>query len=308
MRFASTISALALVIAGGGSVDAAPKPTGFVPAIGYNYVSGNSIDLRLANEAGTAAILVHRGSSTILFDLSHRSQQQIAYAERETLWFRSWRRDPVSGVVSLLTASELYRTTSGAAIQAVDFSEDGQRLLFTTVGFGDAAIRIIDLTQDGAPVVQTIKLDFVVAARWNHDRSAIYFNGKPLGSPEGIPTQIYRVALDGSPPTPFLAGPSGVVYLDADRIAGSGGAPTSLLTTVGGVLGLYPDSGGGPILTFGQGYDGHFDCANARILYKSTGGRREPHVIVNVATGGSTVWSTDGNIRRTDWMPGCPPA
>jgi hypothetical protein len=100
------VAALSLLL-GSAVADAAPPapaPTTFTPEVIYRYNGRSSVDLRLSNAAGTAAVLLHRSASISGYDLAPASQRTATFIEdgstSDRLIVRSWTIDG-SGAITV---------------------------------------------------------------------------------------------------------------------------------------------------------------------------------------------------------------
>jgi hypothetical protein len=278
-----------------------PTTAPFVPDIGYTYSSGNYTDVRLANRAGTQAILVHRTNFAAIggFDLSRDDSRRIAYVDHSQIYVRTW--SDAGGSVSISPATAVYLGPGLA--HGVDFSPDGSQLAFGVGGQTDVGLYIASLP-GGTP--QRV-LDGYEAfdPRWDPSGNFIYFWGAPV-SGTGPTIYKYDVAADTVAPLIPLA-PGQLINFDVTRPSGD---PSSARLIVD-----HRDSNDQPMVlrlwtTDGQlvgsvteGTKAHFNCSNSAVIHHDWAIRRVPVAITNVDGTGQTIWSSDSNIHRTDWMP-----
>lgn len=299
-----------LVVAAGtaalatGLAFAAKKPPAnapFVPEIGYTYASGNYEDVRLANRDGSQAILVHRTAFGALggFDLSRDDVRRIAYVDLDAggVFVRAW--SDTGGNVSVSAPTTIY---SGSDFpHGVDFSPDGSRLAYGVSGTNPGLY--IYSFADGS--TQSFLQDRdVFDPRWDPVGGHIYFWS---GSPDGS-LAIYKYDLASSSVTPLIPVPAGQFSnYDLTRPTGNS-ADTRLIVDQRDandepmMLGLWTSDG-----QFDRdvtdGTKAHFNCSNSEIIHHDWAIRRVPVAVTNVATGVTSRWSGDSNIRRTDWLP-----
>lgn len=291
-----------------GAAPPAPAPTSFIPAIAYTYSSSNATDLRLANEAGTAALLVFRQANAMQFDLSPQTAHRIAYVastgiggSNATVQYKVW--DASSGNVTLGAANTVFATSR--SVRGLDFSPEGNRLAFGSDESSDTKLIVYDFAGSGTGLTTLLAGYRIYNIRWRSDGLVIYFTGYPANTSE--PMKVYEIAADGaSGPTAFFDVAVGTnPVFDTTRTSAPGSEKL--------LIDYRPGNTGAPYLRaynrdssysqLGAGTAGHYNCNNDRIIYTEFATRKPRTLIGNADLTSSTVWSTDSNISKTDWMP-----
>ena len=91
------------------------------------------------------------------------------------------------------------------------WSPDGQRIAATTRGSGHEVVRILNSGGSGArDSIATLRGLFLEAQAWAPDGSLLVavLGALEQGAPSGTSWDLWRVQLDGSPATPYLATPA----------------------------------------------------------------------------------------------------
>lgn len=290
------------------SIAAAPPPpasASFVPAIAYTYANSTSRDLRLSDEAGSAALLVFRQVDAIQFDLSPRAVHRVAYIAstnhaNASVQYKSW--DDSSGQVTLSPATTVF--TTDRYVYGVDFSPDGNRLAFGSYEYADSKLDIYDIGNPAAGPTTILSGYRIWGVRWRSDGMAIYFTGYPAGTSD--PIKVYQVAPDGSGLTAlFNVAPGTNPTFDTSRPSLSGFQKILIDYRASNLEPVYlrAYNSDGTFNQLGTGSFGHYNCANDHIIYQQYATRKPPTLIGTADLSSSTVWSSDSNIGKTDWIP-----
>ena len=242
------------------------------------------------------------------FDLSPQAAHRIAYVasntvggNNATVQYKVW--DTSSGSVTLGPANTIF--TTSRSIGGLDFSPDGGRLAFGSSEYYESKLDVYDFSNPAAGAVTILSGWRVLHVRWRADGQAIYFTGYRAGTND--PIKVYEVAADGSGvPTPLFDVATGTnPVFDASRpsVIGFDKVLIDYRPISSGPVYLRAYNRDGSYLQLGEGSDGHYNCSNDRIIYTEYAVRKPRTLIGNADLTFSSVWSTDSNIRRTDWMP-----
>lgn len=305
----SLVEAAALIFFAFALVSAKPpaQPANFDPEIGYTYASGNYMDLRLANRAGSAAILVHRSAFGAIsgFDLAPEQSeagavQRIAFIDRENLFVKTWTKNPVavSGTPELLYDGI-------GTVETVDFSPDGSQLVFNTLGNDVFKIIVHDFAPDAGQESQRIVPTnlLVSKVRWDDTGNSIFVIGRPTESPTDAPA-LYRVDLSGNA-TKLRDLPSSNTLLDFDVSKAPPSDGSRIAMGASGEVSLLAFSGALQRIA-AKGSLAHFNCNNTAIIHRGADRKRSTTITSLLPNVSPQTWSSDSNIHHTDWLQRLP--
>lgn len=306
---ARTRTALLSVLLLTGSVSAQagkpapPPPTSFVPEVIYRYNGNTSVDLRLSNAAGTAAILLHRAPSLNSYDLAPPSQRTASFIEADStgsrLMVRSWTVDG-SGAITVDPARTLL---TAPGLSYTDFSPSGDLIAFSQQETGNfSSLKTIDVASGVVTTVATgVFGPFTL--RWSSDGTSLYYNTKETINGVGS-YAAYRQPLTGGTPT-FLFRAANIEPWDISRDGTDGLVfPYSQpgFTQIG--MGFW----NGSVITALPSITGtqpHYSCGNDRLIYRAYSKTGQAGYVTTrtFATGADTVFSRDQNIPHADFFP-----
>ncbi len=280
-----------------------PQPsTPLTAEIGYTYISGKSVDLRLANEDATGAVTLHKvsGGTIPQFDLGPRAQQQIAFIERinnkGTLKLLTY--EPTgTGSVTTTDITTIYN--GPGSVGSLSFSNDGSKIAFFAVSDGTAGIiRVYEVASGSTTTLGTV--GFANNIAWYHDDGdgLVYIN---MDEVTGI-HRIYEMDLAGTS-TLLLEEPN-IEHVDTARTSKdllvSYSRPGLNEIRVGRWSnGSYANE------RVVAGLLAHFNCNDTKFVYRGYDRRKRPTYKYHYTTNSSSTFSTDNNIHHTDWMPTC---
>lgn len=288
---------------------APPQPAApFLPAIAYTYASGNSTDLRLANESGTAGVLVFRQAITMQFDLSPQAAHRIAYVasngvggSNATVQYKVW--DASSGSFILGAAHTVF--TASRFVRGLDFSPDGNRLAFGSDESSDTKLEVYDFANPDSAPVAILSGYRIYNIRWRSDGAVIYFTGYPAGTSD--PMKVYEIAADGSsaPIALFDVATGTNPMFDVSHASAPGLEKLLIDYRASNTAPVYlrAYNRDNSFAQLGAGMGGHYNCAADHIIYTESGPKKPRTLIGNADLSAPTIWSSDANIGKTDWMP-----
>ena len=305
-----------------------PTPTPpFVPAFAYYVTSGKEYELRLSNEAGTAAVLVQRSSLPLgTFRFGPANQKTLYYFDQvgnpDQLKKVSWSYNS-AGVFVLGTPT--YVMTEWAS--DFDISPDGSKLAYQSLvgeitGDSTFELRVRDLTSGAETLVTTTKFSWDVD--WSHDGNWIYLRQRDQDFPDGQhqPYKISRIAAQPNAALEKLATGEVILGSGAQKHSSQGSSqPPGFMLSIrrqewgldlqsyrlGFWDGQSTTADGKPQLDFNfpRGTWPSFACDNRKFVYKSYDLRNRPTTnIYNLDTQQILQFSRDANLQTIEWI-GC---
>jgi hypothetical protein len=200
----------------------------------------------------------------------------------------------------------------------IDFSPDGNSIAFVVNDGvpGRYSLLVTDLVTGEVRTLVTGVSGAPWEITWSDDGQSVLYTlmiGE-LVSPTGKSmVEYHRMPAAGGTSERVALDVGGIESMDRMRpnAAGSSGFILGLnkpeyagyrVATWDGVT-VRPD--GSPVINpLAQGFHAHYSCDNSRFIYTATGVRTEgPIALFNIATMSSAVFSTDTNIKWTDWLP-----
>jgi hypothetical protein len=306
-----SLVALGLLGIASAAVAASKPPTAasFEPEFAYSYASASYVDLRLANRAGTAAVLVNRSTSGGTFDVSPPVADQpnrIVYGADRNLWYRIWTKEagqPISIGAPILIMS-------GGFSESPDVSPDGRRVVFLTNVYEPlGGIALYDFTApSGAENPRSVLNGYAVySVRWSPSGDALYFLGTLGGTGS---SKIWRLDMTtpGSSPAEYFSTPGQPFNLDVSRPQTDSSKDLLVFDEYGGGMNFVHLAGAYVTREENWGTSAHFNCSNTQIVHRLYGSGRGDRLvkITTLANGVSEIWSKDGNIRNLDWVTRSP--
>lgn len=292
-----TLATILAAIAVSASAQKGKPSAPLTPEIGYTYASGNSMDLRLANEDGTGAVTLRRGAfgSIHEFDLGPRAQRQIAFIEAFDLYLLTY--EPTgTGSVRTQRIDPIY--TGPGTVDSVSFSQDGTKIAFAAFEPDDWKIWLYDVATGQSAPLASVNYAFTLA--WYHDGSGLVYRDVDDATQDHV---IRELLLDGS--TRELLRERNIEHVDTAR-------------TTKDLLVSYSRPGI-PEIRVGRWRDGsyvnervvagllaHFNCNDTRFIYRGFHRTKRPTYKYDVGSNTSTTFSTNEGVHHTDWMPTCP--
>lgn len=282
----------------------APPPAPFVPEVIYPYQGKQYTDLRLSNAAGTAAILVHRGTLSFgAYDLAPPSRRMATFVSIDAngtryLQIRSWIANASTGAITIGEAQTLDTSRS---IFLVDFSPTGDRIAYASFVGGNAYdLKVVNLADRIITTVATV--DGPSTLRWSKDGSSLYYATREVVN--GIQNMsAFRQPIAGGTPQ-FLFGEANIEPWDISR--GSDDGLIFLFSRPGWNY-LATGTWNGTSVTEIPGLTAgspHYSCGNDRLIYRSyANGNPGPVKIRTFATSSDVTFSRDQNIKSADFMP-----
>lgn len=295
--FKSGTIALSLLTCG--SAHAAKPPTApgtSAPEVVFSYRSNKGYQLRVANEDGSGAAVLHSSGSPIYARFGPRASNKIAFWEGKTLKLLTY--EIASGGVRTAAIQQLASTagTQFSVIVDFDYSPTGghlawwhpdERKIYTHDLQTGATSAILDT---GYPVSDVT---------FTRDGQTIIYAESIGGSFTDY--RLLSVPVGGG--TPAELGISGNI-LTVD----SGNSDDKLLLTkqivnVGRYLEIVPEGQtSGTRIT--DGWDGNLHCSDERILFRLPGSRPS-QLVYDLTTGQTMTFSRDSNVTWPSFMPTC---
>lgn len=288
-----------------GVVVAAPRPkppvAPFVAEVIYPYKTSNYDDLRLSNAAGTAAVLLHRGTSISAYDLAPPSRQMAAFVDTDAsfnkhLQVRSWTVNAATGAITVGAPRPL---DSARSMFLADFSPTGDRIAYaSSPGGGLYEIKIVDvatgsiITIAGGVSPSTL--------RWSKNGDWLYYVERD--SAESM--AAYRQPVSGGQ-REVMFREANIEPWDISRGATDGLIfPYSRIGWNYVALGQWDGANVTSVPSFSNVSRPHYSCGNDRLIYRSSAnGNPGPVKIYNFAAQTSVTFSRDQNIIHADFMP-----
>lgn len=295
---------------GVGAAKPAPSTAPFVPATAYIYLGNSASDVRLANENGTAAVLLHRSADSFpSFDVAPLSRRSAVIIEKPgstyRLILRTWTQEPNGGAITVAPPRTL---VEGDGLFYPDFSPDGSKVAFAQwTGAGSAYnLMTLDLASGVASAVGVADQPFHL--RWSATGDALYYasHRQVTGETYTSAYTAYRQPITGEPPQQLFEKPNierwDILRDGTDGLILNYSAPdtgptipfaiwdgTSLAKVYPNLTGTYP----------------HYTCQNTKLLYQSYSktGNRGPYKVYTPATESDVIYTRDNNVRLADWVP-----
>ena len=308
---AATLALIGSMVGSTAAVGGPKQPTAasFDPEFAYSYASSNYVDLRLANRAGTAAILVNRSTSGGTFDVSPPVADQpnrIVYGADKNLWYRTWTKvagQPISIGSPILIMS-------GGFSESPDVSPDGRRVVFLTNVYEPlGGIALYDFNApSGTDNPRSVLNGYAVySVRWSPSGDALYFLGTLGGAGSA---KIWRLDMTtpAATPTEYFSTPGQPFNMDVSRPQGDPSKDLLVFDEYGGGMNFVNLAGAYVAREENWGTSAHFNCSNTQIVHRLYGSGRGDRLvkITTLADGASETWSKDGNIRNLDWVTRSP--